>query len=297
MTFQKFNVNPIKKKQYIFIVLLLCISSISTTAQKVLPVDAVSTGCERVHIEAKPEPQKPCCYKLFLTNKTLKIKQDLVKLTSIVVTVNNPNNVTSIFCPDQNFYQQSPSNSYPVALKTTITVRNGKFPQSVNKYFADICLDGNKKEGDWVYFTYYSDQKIICKDSVFLSAGCEKPSESTCCPFSLHFSSKSQTINQYKKIKVTALGNTKLVNSDPDEWYQTPNLPTSVEYHLNGQVLPFGEAVDNDFMLYLNQINTNHQLKVDCYNASNVIKSSFTITIPCNSNFDEDEDWTKYVTT
>ncbi|MBC7775965.1 MAG: hypothetical protein H7246_11070 [Phycisphaerae bacterium] len=238
---------------------------------------------------------RDCCYKISINNAydPLAMGQGNIPM-KFEISTKNPTKISSSSTISTLLVQQ-PTAIPPLTNMVSFT---GKKQLSVVKPLpqgstdvATICI--NNKSLTWLYFSWKNKAgSIICKDSVQVS--CESTTTS-CCAFSLHFLYNKQSVNQYKKIRVTAMGTTQIIYSDPDEWQQTLITPNYVEYHLGGSVLPYGETIDNDFMLYLKQITGDQLLQIDWFNASNVIKSTFKIKIPCNGDFKEDQDWTQYV--
>jgi len=116
-----------------------------------------------------------------------------------------------------------------------------------------------------------------------------------CCAYTIVLANDSLNLEEYSKIKVTALGFTQIINGDPDYWTQNANLPYSVEWIPPLGVVPVGWAIDNDFMIFL-EPQADQSLQVDWYDLNGVVTCRQIINVPCQLNPDEDEDWTAYTT-
>jgi len=116
-----------------------------------------------------------------------------------------------------------------------------------------------------------------------------------CCAFSLHFVNLYET-KFVKKIRVSAMCETRICCADPDEWMQDNSTPEYVEwYPADSSAVPFGNAIDNEFLIYLTSQTSPYFLQVEWFDFDDNIVCRQTIEISCEGPFkEEDEDWTQY---
>jgi hypothetical protein len=116
-----------------------------------------------------------------------------------------------------------------------------------------------------------------------------------CCAYTLQF------INLYeakyiKKIRVTAMCDTRICCADPDEWAQAGNSSEFVEWFpADSTAVPYGNAIDNEFLIYLSSTTSPYFLQVEWFDMDDNIVCRHNIEISCDGPFkEEDEDWTQY---
>jgi PKD repeat protein len=125
---------------------------------------------------------------------------------------------------------------------------------------------------------------------------CDLATDTSCCAFSLYL------VNQYtdgriKKVRISAVCDTRICCADPDEWAQSNELPLAVEWRpADGSPVPAGNAIDNDFLLHLSNNVGNNQVQVQWIDFNDVVVCTHLIDINCDGDFTEDEDWTVYTT-
>lgn len=135
-----------------------------------------------------------------------------------------------------------------------------------------------------------------CEMSVIVE-DCAPISVDTCCAFALQLVNK-YTDGRVKYVRVTGLCDTKICCTDPDEWVEVTNYPYHVSWYPPlGAPVPFGTAIDNDFILYLSEAGLN-SFQVEWIDQNEIVICRHVIDIACNGMFDEEEeDWTKYTST
>ncbi len=117
-----------------------------------------------------------------------------------------------------------------------------------------------------------------------------------CCAYSL------QLINLYDKkiikmIRVSAMCETTICCADPDAWAQGGDIPNYVDwYPADNSAVPYGNAIDNEFLIFLSSETDPHNIQVEWFDIYDNIICRQTIEIACNGHFKEDEDWTQYTT-
>jgi hypothetical protein len=122
----------------------------------------------------------------------------------------------------------------------------------------------------------------------------EEGEGSRCCAYSLHF------VNLYeesviKKVRVSVMCDTKICCAETDEWTQTNNYPTSVEWNPgDGSPIPPGSAIDQEFLIFLDGTTSPHYLQVEWIDFNDKVVCRHTIEIYCSQDYDEDTDWTKF---
>lgn len=121
------------------------------------------------------------------------------------------------------------------------------------------------------------------------------PASSDCCAYALHLVNL-YTDERVRNVRVTGICGTNLCCADPDEWAQASNLPTSVDWSMaDGSGIPYGNAIDNDFMVYLDPTVSPQTIQIEWFDANNNVMCRQIIQIDCNGTFDEEEeDWMKY---
>lgn len=118
--------------------------------------------------------------------------------------------------------------------------------------------------------------------------------EGDCCAYSLQFVNLYES-KYIKKIRVSAMCNTTICCADPDEWQQDSHFPDYVEWSpADGNAVPYGAAIDNEFLIFLNSDAAPHNLQVEWFDLDGNIVCRHTIEISCDARFDEDEDWRQY---
>ncbi|MBL7774903.1 MAG: PKD domain-containing protein, partial [Saprospiraceae bacterium] len=134
-----------------------------------------------------------------------------------------------------------------------------------------------------------------CSFSVIVE-DCE-PAPDSCCAFALHFVNK-YTDGRIKYVRVTGLCDTKICCADPDEWAQSDQLPYNLSWRpADGSPVPYGVAIDNDFLLYLSEPGLN-SFQIEWIDQNETVVARHTIDIACDGTYDEDdEDWAQYTST
>jgi PKD repeat protein len=118
--------------------------------------------------------------------------------------------------------------------------------------------------------------------------------EGRCCAYSLQF------VNLYeekhiKKIRVSAMCDTRICCAESDAWAQDGQIPAFVDwYPADGSAVPYGNAIDNEFLIFLDSDNAPHNLLVEWFDLNDNIVCRHTIEISCDRDYKEDEDWTVY---
>lgn len=92
---------------------------------------------------------------------------------------------------------------------------------------------------------------------------------------------------------------TKICCADPDEWAQTGNTPDFVEWFPIDSTgapvgVPFGNAIDNEFLIYLSAATDPYYLQVEWFDFNDNVVCRHTIEVSCKGEYKEDEDWTQY---
>ncbi|MBK8555224.1 MAG: hypothetical protein IPL65_05375 [Lewinellaceae bacterium] len=149
-----------------------------------------------------------------------------------------------------------------------------------------------------VIWTAMDDCGNTATCSVVITVECDTmPSGDGCCAYALQF------VNLYhddhiKKIKVYGICETQICCADPDDWQQNADFPNSVEWFREDTLsVPFGDAIDNDFLIFLDKAVTPHNLQVEWLDGAGTVLCRHTIEISCDGPFSEDEDWTVYTST
>lgn len=115
-----------------------------------------------------------------------------------------------------------------------------------------------------------------------------------CCAYALQFVNLYES-KYIKKIRVSGLCNTTICCANPDEWQQDSHLPEYVEWSpAGGGAVPYGSAIDNEFLIFLSSDVAPHNLQVEWFDLNDNIVCRHTIEISCDRRYDEDEDWTQY---
>ncbi|MCB9305821.1 MAG: hypothetical protein H6565_04440 [Lewinellaceae bacterium] len=118
-----------------------------------------------------------------------------------------------------------------------------------------------------------------------------------CCAFSLQFINLYET-KYIKKVRVSAICDTRICCADGDEWAQSDHFPDYVEWFpADSSAVPFGNAIDNEFLIYLDSETSPFYLQVDWYDANDQVVCRHTVEIACDGSYKEDEDWTQYTST
>ncbi len=121
--------------------------------------------------------------------------------------------------------------------------------------------------------------------------------ESSCCAYSLHF------VNLYdeskiKKIRVSAMCETKICCAEGDEWVQSNNYPQSVEWNPVGSTsIPYGNAIEDEFLIWLDGQTSPHNLQIEWIDVNDNVVCIHNIEIYCDRDYQEEEDWTLYTQT
>jgi len=124
---------------------------------------------------------------------------------------------------------------------------------------------------------------------------CEPPDDS-CCAFALHLIN-NRTDGSIKYVKVTGQCDTKICCADPGEWEQVTDYPQSVIWRpVGGSPVPTGNAIDNDFLLYLSEPGLNNIL-VEWFDQNDVLVCQHIVQMACDGMYDEEMDFSVFTST
>ena len=249
-------------------------------------------GCPNFKAEIKKIPTRgySCCYAVSIIRPVdLETLQNLP--FSFEIKTSSGTQIVSKAFTSSNLI--TIPTSIPPATNSIVWKDKNNKPLGTGKInLGNICLNTN---GDsWIYFIWYNKQnKILCKDSTRIN--CESSWPSTCCALSMNFENKPNNLNKYKKIRVTALSPSKIINATSDDWEQSLSTPNMVEWFLQGnQDIPYGEVIDNEFMLYLDPSTSTQVLQVDWLDNNGLVKCRHIIKIPCEQSYVDDQDWFRF---
>ncbi len=123
---------------------------------------------------------------------------------------------------------------------------------------------------------------------------CQPPEvDTSCCAYSMYLVNKYTDIAHIKKVRVNGICGTEICCADPDEWVQVDGAPNYIEWfedNLTG--VPNGDAIDNDFIIYLKRSASPQNLEVEWFDAAGVVVCRHLLELSCDMLYNEDDDWT-----
>jgi len=123
---------------------------------------------------------------------------------------------------------------------------------------------------------------------------CQTPEvDTSCCAYSMYLVNKYTDIAHIKKVRVSGICGTEICCADPDEWVQVDGTPNYIEWfedNLTG--VPNGDAIDNDFIIYLKRSTSPHNLEVEWFDAAGIVVCRHLLELSCDMPYNEDDDWT-----
>lgn len=122
----------------------------------------------------------------------------------------------------------------------------------------------------------------------------EGPSVRGCCAYSIHLVNNYDKSNVWK-VRVSGLCDTKICCATPDEWNQSGDASSYLEWTPpGGGPIPSGSAIDNDFMIFMSSAASPNVLQVEWLDFNNTVVCRHLITISCDGKYEEDQDWSLF---
>jgi hypothetical protein len=122
--------------------------------------------------------------------------------------------------------------------------------------------------------------------------------DTSCCAYSMYLVNKYTDNMHIKKVRVSGICGTEICCADPDEWVQVDGSPNYIEWfkdNLTG--VPNGDAIDNDFIIYLKRSASTQNLEVEWFDAAGVVVCRHLLDLNCDMPYNEDDDWTLHTST
>ncbi|HAD12317.1 MAG TPA: hypothetical protein DCF33_07745 [Saprospirales bacterium] len=138
------------------------------------------------------------------------------------------------------------------------------------------------------------DQCNIQEMCTSVKIDCNPPEvDTSCCAYSMYLVNKYTDDLHIKKVRVSGICGTEICCADPDEWVQVDGTPNYIEWfedNLTG--VPNGDAIDNDFIIYLKRTASPQNLEVEWFDAAGVVVCRHLLELSCDMPYNEDDDWT-----
>jgi hypothetical protein len=151
-----------------------------------------------------------------------------------------------------------------------------------------------------VSYDFSTFPESLCFMKTFIDSveiNCDTVLDQECCAYEIKLINQNQQSN-VKKVRLSALCETKICCAESDAWSQDLVGSDYVEWYLSdGSNIPYGTTINNDFIVYLDKSSSTHEMMVEWFDASNNVVCRHFITMACNGMYTEDENWLQYTST
>lgn len=168
----------------------------------------------------------------------------------------------------------------------------------------EICFAenfGGEINFEWINL---GNQKI-CEDSIDVFCGTNDPISNppvNCCVYNVNLVNLIEPNDPdpiIQKVRIMALDDTEIVNSDPDFFEELVSTSNVVEWKPPSplEFFPPGASIDNDFTLYVKPSDNPHKFHVDWLDGLDNLICRHLVELDCNESYGEDVDWSNFTTT